>query len=264
MSWFVQARALFMRDLIIDLRQRLIYIVLVAEAGLALISYAFLARVFGAARPDGYAPLSFLLVGIALTDSLTTLLLYLSQGVRNYQHPGTLKALLAMPVSSTRLMCVSMPYPAARAVLDFSLFLGIAIALGLPAGAINIGATIVVFALAALAMTTLAVISASFAVAFKRGDPVRWALASATWLLSGVLYPTGVLPPLLAKLAWLLPTTHALSAIRATVIDGASLWSIRHDVAVLAGFALAGIPIALWGFHLAVNYARREGTLGHA
>jgi len=264
MTWLIQARALFMRDLIIDLRQRLIYLFLVAEAGLALISYAFLARVFGTARPDGYAPLPFLLVGIALTDSLTTLLVYLSQGVRNLQQPGTLKALLAMPISPTRLMSVSMPYPAARAVLDFSLFLGVAIALGLPVGAMNTGATVVVFLLAALAMMSLAMISASFAVAFKRGDPVRWALASATWLLSGVLYPTGVLPPLLAKLAWLLPTTHALSAIRATLIDGATLWSIRHDVAVLSGFALVGIPIGLWSFHTAVNYARREGTLGHS
>jgi ABC-type polysaccharide/polyol phosphate export permease len=264
MTWIQQARALFKRDFLIDVRQRLVYVFLVAEAGLALVSYAFLARVFGAARPDGYAPLPFLLVGIALTDSLTTLLVYLSQGVRNLQQSGTLKALLAMPISPTRLMTVSMPYPIARAALDFLLFLGVAVALGLPMAAINVGATIVVFVLAVLAMTSLAVVAAALAVAFKRGDPVRWALGSATWLLSGVLYPTGVLPPLLAKLAWLLPTTHALAAIRATLIDGAGVWSVRRDLAVLAGFALIGIPMALWGFNAAVNYARREGTLGHS
>jgi ABC-2 type transport system permease protein len=264
MTWMMQAGALFRRDLIIDLRQRMIYLVLVIEAGLALVSYAFLARVFGASRPDGYAPLPFLLVGIALTDSLTTLLVYLSQGVRNYQQEGTLKALLALPVSPVRLMSLSAPYPAVRGTLDFVLFLGLAIALGLPARSINVGATVVVFLAAMLSMMSLAIVAAAFAVAFKRGDPVRWVLASATWLLSGVLYPTGVLPRSLEILAWFLPTTHALSAIRATVIDGAGLWAVRQDLAVLAGFAVIGIPAALVIFQWAVTYARREGTLGHA
>ena len=262
--WLIQARALFQRDLLIDLRHRLIYLFLIGEAALALISYAFLARVFGASRPDGYEPLSFLLVGIALTDSLTTSVVYLSQGVRSNQQAGTLKALLAMPISSARLMWLSMPYPSVRAAIDFVLFLGVAIALGLPVASINVGATAVVFVLAVGAMTGPAVVSAAFAVAFKRGDPVRWALGSVTWLLSGVLYPTDVLPAVLKAIAWALPTTHALTAIRATVIDGAGLARVTNDVAVLAGFTAIGIPLSLWLFSRAVDYARREGTIGHA
>jgi ABC-2 type transport system permease protein len=261
--WLAQARALFRRDLIVDLRHRMVYVLLIAEAALALISYAFLARVFGSARPDGYEPLSFLLVGIAMTDGLTTALVYLTQGVRSNQQAGTLKSLLAMPISPARLMLLSMPYPAARATIDFVVFLGVAVVLGLPAGAINVGGSSVVFILAVLSMTGPAVISAAFAVAFKRGDPVRWALATVTWLLSGVLYPTDVLPSFLQIIARWLPTTHALTAIRATVIDGASLSDIGGDVAVLSGFALIGIPLSLWLFTQAVSYARREGTLGH-
>ncbi len=263
MTRALQARALFRRDFLTDVRHRLIYVYLVAEAALALVSYAFLARVFGDARPDGYEPLPFLLVGIALTDSLTTSLVYLAQGVRSNQQTGTLKALLAMPISPVRLMWLSMPYPGVRAAIDFVLFLGVAIALGLPVATINVGATIVVFVLSVLAMTGFAVASAAFAVAFKRGDPVRWALGSVTWLLSGVLYPTEVLPSVLKHIASLLPTTHALTAIRATVIDGASLSRVSGDLAVLAGFTAIGIPLALWMFSLAVDYARREGSLGH-
>lgn len=261
--WIAQARALFRRDLIVDLRQRMVYVWLVAEAAMALISYAFLARVFGGERPDGYAPLPFLLVGIAMTDSLTTSIVYLSQSVRSNQQAGTLKAVLAMPISAARLMVLSMPYPAVRAAFDFVLFMGVATALGLPAGAINVGSSVVVFVLAVLSMTGPAVMSAAFAVAIKRGDPVRWALGAVTWLLSGVLYPTGVLPPFLQAVASVLPTTHALTAIRATVIDGATLSQVGSHVAVLMGFALVGIPLSLWLFTLAVAYARREGTVGH-
>lgn len=264
MTWRVQAAAMFRRDLLTDLRYRLVFLISVLDAGLILLSYAFLARVFGDAHPDGFAPLPFLLVGIALTDSLTTALVCVSQGVRNNQQAGTLKALLVLPLSPARLMLLSMPYPAVRAAIDFALFMGVAIALGLPASSINAGATILVFALSVAAIVSLGLLSASFAVVFKRGDPVQWALATATWLLSGVLYPVDVLPPMLARVASWLPTTHALAAVRATTINGAGLAGVRQDVMVLAGFALIGIPAGLWIFTQAVNHARRAGTLGHA
>ncbi|TAK16492.1 MAG: ABC transporter permease [Acidobacteria bacterium] len=263
MSWRREAAAMFRRDYLTDLRYRVVFLISLVDAALLLASYAFLARVFGAAEPNGYAPLPFLLVGIALTDSLTTSLVCLSQGVRNNQQAGTLKAMLALPLSPARLMLLSMPYPALRAAIDFVIFICMAIALGLPVSTINFGATLVVFLLSVGAMLSLALLSASFTVVFKRGDPVMWALGAATWLLSGVLYPTDVLPPMLARVSSLLPTTHALAAVRATAIDGASLAAVGRDAGVLAAFALIGVPFGLWAFTVAVNHARRAGTLGH-
>jgi ABC-2 type transport system permease protein len=258
------AIAVFRRDFLTDLRYRLVFIVSLADAALILLSYAFLARVFGDIQPDGFAPLPFLLVGIALTDSLTTALLCVSQGVRNNQQSGTLKALLVLPVSPARLMVLSMPYAALRAAIDFMLFMSVAIALGLPAASIHFGATLLVFVLAVAAIISLGLLSASFTVVFKRGDPVLWALGTITWLLSGVLYPVDVLPPVLVRVSSLLPTTHALAAIRATAIHGAGVADVGADVLVLAGFAVIGIPAGLWIFTQAVNHARRAGTLGHA
>lgn len=263
MTWMLQARALFRRDFLTDLRYRVVLMISLVDAGLILVSYAFLARVFVAARPDGYAPLSFLLVGIAMTDSMTTGLVCLSQGVRNNQQTGTLKALLVLPLSPARLMLLSMPYPAVRSAIDFVIFIGVAAALGLPAGSINVGATLVVFVVSVGAVASLGLASAAFAVAFKRGDPVMWALGAATWLLSGVLYPIDVLPAWLQWVAWLLPTSHALAAVRATVITGAGLASVGSDVLVLALFAVVGVPVGLWLFGRAVDHSKRAGTLGH-
>jgi ABC-2 type transport system permease protein len=264
MKWVTEARAIFRRDFLTDLRYRLVFLVSFVDAGLILLSYAFLARVFGDTRPGGFAPLPFLLVGIALTDSLTTALMCISQGVRNNQQAGTLKAVLVLPISPARLMLLSMPYPALRAAIDFLLFIGVAMALGLPPQPINVGATLLVFVLGVAAITSLGLLSASFTIVFKRGDPVLWAMGTMTWLLSGVLYPVDVLPPFLARVASWLPTTHALAAVRATMIDGAGMADVGAHAAVLAGFALIGIPAGLWIFTHAVNHARRAGTLGHA
>jgi len=263
MSWLRQAGAMMRRDFLTDVRYGFVLLVSVFDAALVLVSYAFLARVFAGAQPDGYPPLPFLLVGIALTDSLTTGMVCLAQGVRNNQQAGTLKALLALPISPARLMLLSLPYPVVRAAADFVVFLGVAIALGLPASSINVGATLVVFLLSVGAIASLGLASAAFVVAFKRGDPVMWALGAATWLLSGVLYPIQILPTWLQHVAWLLPTSHALTAARAAVIHGASLASLGDDLLVLGAFALIGIPLGLWLFRGAVDYSRRAGTLAH-
>jgi ABC-2 type transport system permease protein len=263
MTWLAEARALFERDWLTDLRYRAVFVVSLVDAGLALVSYGFLARVFGDARPDGYAPLPFLLAGIALTDSLTTGLVSMAQGVRQNQQAGTMKALLALPLSPARVMALSMPYPALRAAVDFAVFLAVGAALGLSLAGINVLSMSVVLVLAIAAVLGLGLMSAAVAVVFKRGDPVMWALGAATWLLSGVLYPVDVLPPLFARLAWCLPTTHALAAMRAAVLDGVPLADLGAHLTALAGFAVVLVPGGLWLFSAAVNYARRKGTLGH-
>lgn len=252
------------RDLLIDVRYPVMFVMGLLDALIVLASYSFLAAVFGAERPGGFEPLPFLLIGIALTDSLSAGLVCLALGVRSSQQPGIVKALHGLPIGPVRLMLLSMGYPTVRATLDFAVFLVVAVLLGVRIADANVVAMLVVFALALGSIVVLGLISASFTVVFKRGDPVLWAVATATWLLSGVLYPTDVLPASLRLLSSLLPTTHALSAMRGAVIHGASLTSMAADVGALLAFDVVGIPMGLWLVTLAVTHAKRAGTLGHA
>jgi len=207
--------------------------------------------------------LPFLLIGVALTDSLTAALVCLALGVRSSQQPGVVKALLGLPLAPARLMVLSMAYPFIRATIDFIIFLLAACALGVRCGGINIPGMVVTFVLAVGSICVMGLVSAAFALVFKRGDPVLWAVATATWLLSGVLYPTDILPKWLGLASSLLPTTHALSAMRAAVIDGAPWAVLGADLGILLAFDLVGIPAGLWLYTAAVTHAKRAGTLGH-
>ncbi len=262
--WLDQLRAVVRRDFLADVRYPAAFWFGLLDAGLVLISYSFLAGVFGDRRPDGYAALPFLLIGIALTDSLTTALVCIALGVRGSQQPGTMKVLLGLPLSPARLMTLAMAYPFIRAAIDFVVFLLAALALGVAMGHINVAAIILTFALGVGSVFVLGLVSASFGIVFKRGDPVVWAVGTMTWLLSGVLYPTSVLPHWLAIASWLLPTTHALAAMRGAVIGGASWPALAPDLGALVVFDLLGIPAGLWLFSAAVTHAKRAGTLGHA
>ena len=264
MMWLDQLRAVTRRDFLTDVRYPVAFAIGFLDAVVVLVSYSFLAGVFGDHRPDGYAPLSFLLVGIALTDSLTTALVCLALGVRSSQQAGTVKALLGLPLAPARLMLLSMAYPFVRAAIDFAVFMLAAAALGVPFAAVHVTGMLLTFVLAVASVCIMGLVSASFALVFKRGDPVLWAVGTATWLLSGVLYPTSVLPSWLGVASALLPSTHALAAMRASVLGGATWSSLAPDLGALFGFDVIGIPAGLWLFSAAVTHAKRAGTLGHA
>ena len=65
--------------------------------------------------------------------------------------------------------------------------------------------------------------SAAFTLALKRGDPLLWLSGGLSWLLGGVFFPTDMLPGGLRQAALVLPITHALEALRATLLGDATL-----------------------------------------
>ena len=120
-----------------------------------------------------------------------------------------------------------------------------------------------VLVLSLLAFSSIGIISASFILVFKRGDPLLWLFASGSWLLGGVLYPTDLLPPVLRHVATLLPITYAGNGMRAAFLTGASPVAISLELIGLTLFALMGVPLSLVVFNLGVEHARRLGTLDH-
>ena len=233
MRWRDQLTAAIRRDCLLDVRYRIAFVLGLIDVMVTLVSYGYLAGLFGDRRPDGYAPLPFLLVGLALTNSLTTAMVGLAMSVRTAQQAGTFKALLGLPISPARLLLVSMAYPAMRALLDFAVLMIAAVALGVDLSRAHWTAAVVVFGLGVASVCVIGVISACCAVIFKRGDPVLWIAGTATWLLCGVLYPTSVLPAWLQPLTLLMPTTHAIAAMRAAAIDGAA-WSAPKCIGISA------------------------------
>jgi ABC-2 type transport system permease protein len=121
-------------------------------------------------------------------------------------------------------------------------------------------------ALAVIALTTLVfvsmgVLSASFTMVWKRGDPLGPLLSVTFFLLGGVVYPTKVLPGWLESVAALLPITHAIRAVRAILLQGSSLAEVATELWILVGFAATLLPLSLFAFSAAVQKAKRDGTL---
>jgi ABC-2 type transport system permease protein len=112
-------------------------------------------------------------------------------------------------------------------------------------------------------LTAWAVAAAAVLLLFRRFDPVRW-LATAASILAGVFFPVSVLPEPLRLLAYLLPLTYALDALRAALLLGRPLAALGTPLLALGLFALVLVPGSLALASYAVGVLRRQAGVGLA
>ncbi len=205
---------------------------------------------------------SFVILGIAFFDYLGTALNSFAHAIREGQVTGTLEALL---VTQTRLETVVLssslyPFLSSTARVASYLALG-ALLFDLPLGAANWSAALLLLVLSVLAFSSFGILSASFMVIFKRGDPFTWLLLGASGLLGGVFFPVSALPPWLKALAQLLPITYCLEGVRRALLAGEGVTELWRETLILALFAAVGLPLALAVLRWSVHRAKMTGTL---
>jgi len=261
LAW--KAWAFFKRDLRTDLSYKLSFAFQVVDILVGIGAFYFLARILGQGAFRGYDAFPFILVGMAVNGYMSTCLICFAQAIRGSQPPGTLKAVLVTPTSPVAFVLFSSLYPSGRAALDAVLYLLAGTLFGLSLRQVNFPAVLLIFFLSAAAFSSIGILSATFTLIFKRGDPLLWLFGGLSWLLGGVFYPLQVLPRFLQFAAQFLPITHALAGMREGLLHHASIWELVPQIGVLGAFGLVGMPLSLLAFHLGVRWARLAGTLSH-
>jgi ABC-2 type transport system permease protein len=125
----------------------------------------------------------------------------------------------------------------------------------------NYLAALVVLALTVISASSLGIIAASFVMVIKRGDPINWGFGLLNGIFGGVYFPITVLPESIRWVAYLLPITYTLDAMRRALLQDASWGELGIDLIVLAGFASLLLPLSLAAFRYAVRRAKTEGSL---
>ncbi len=205
---------------------------------------------------------AFVVLGIGVYSFLQATLYELSRRIRQAQVVGTLEALLGTrtPLSTT-ILCMPL-YPLLETSLNVLgiLLLG-TLFFGLDLDARGIPAAVLVLLLTAAAFAGLGMCAAGLTVAFKRAEAVPSFIANVSLFLGGVWYPIDVLPPWLQTVAQALPLTHALEAMRRSMLAGASIRAVLPSLAALLATALVLVPLGLLAFRWSVRRAMRDGTI---
>ncbi|MCL6451387.1 MAG: ABC transporter permease [Acetobacteraceae bacterium] len=262
------ALAFLRRGLITTLSYRLNLSLAIIGTLVGLLQYMFLARFvsqgnsFPAIERYGGDLISYFLVGTAYMAFVAASLESFHNTVRSEQQMGTLEFLFISEHPIWLTLFYSGLWNFLRALLDVAVFFAILVlAFRVPLHA-NLLAAAVVLALTVAAVSGIGFCSAGIVLVTKRGDPFGWLFSAVSSLVSGVLFPTEILPYPLQALAQCLPTTHALRALRLALMVRAPLPALVPELRVLALMAAVTVPAGLvvlrWGF----NVSRRCGTLG--
>jgi ABC-2 type transport system permease protein len=120
----------------------------------------------------------------------------------------------------------------------------------------------VVITLGSVSVVGLAIYVAILPLLFtERGSQMTFVMNSSLLLVSGVYYPTDVLPWWLRVLSPFSPMTYVLQAVRAAILEGAPLSAIGGDLLALTLMGAILLPSSILTFVAAERYAKRTGRL---
>jgi ABC-2 type transport system permease protein len=260
---------LFRRDFAVARSYRAAFAIEIFQALFGSASFYFLSRFVQSptlekALPHGTNYFSFALVGIAFFDYLSVALVTFDGSLQEARQNGTLENLLVTQTSLPVILAGSSLYPFALMSLRTAIYIGWgAVLFGFPLQGANwLGAALVLGA-SVLAFSGLGILSASYLLIFKRGNPVNWAILGLSSVVGGMMYPISVLPLWLRYAARLTPVTYSLEGMRAAILGHAPTRELLPPIAGLLLFALVLLPVSFAIFSWALRRTKITGTLTH-
>jgi len=261
--------AFFKRDLLIETGYRLSFALQLIGIVPVILMFFFLSRLVsdvasGPLSPYGGNYFPFVLIGIAVQNYLTVSVSGFSNSIRESQLSGTLEAVLAAPVRLSVFLTGSTAYSFVFNSLRIFLYLAVgSLFFSAPFHWSRIIPVLCTLVLIISAFAALGIMSASFTILFKRGNPINWGISVLSWLLGGVYYPVSILPEWLRSLAAFIPMTHALELLRLSLITDRGMEHMESPLLILTVWTVIGLPFSSWCFAWSLNRARMKGNLGH-
>lgn len=212
--------------------------------------------------PYGLGYFAFVLLGIAASAYMGTLVGRLSGIIRESQTTGTLELMLLSPSRLSTIILSSTLWMHVSAAIGAGTYLVLGAVFGLPFGAINVPAALLATFLMVAGFTGLAILSGAFIIILKRGNPIAGAVTAASVVLGGVYYPVSSLPEPLQLLGGLFPMSHGLVAIRGAVLQGQDIGQLAGSLLALTALAIIYLVAGFIVFGAIVRFARSDGSLG--
>jgi ABC-2 type transport system permease protein len=229
----------------------------------------FVSRIFAGFSEIQYAqwqnPLAAWLTGFAVLNYFMTGFSSLANAIRQEQMQGTLESVLLTPISVPTIIVASSAWDFVQATFYSFLYLFFGWLFFDVHYQGNYLLALLFLLLTTLVLACLGILSASFAMVFKRGDPFGVLLGTGSALFSGVLFPTQLLTQYAGRgfgtISRLLPATYGLDGIRRVLLEGQGLAQVQEPLTTLFIFLVLLLPFSLWVFARAIRRAKREGSL---
>lgn len=259
--------AFIKKDILETLSYRFRLVLELAGNIVSLLVFYFVGKTFASAispylQPYGNDFFSYVLVGIATANFVTVGLSALADEIRTAQVQGTLEYLLATPTSIYTILIGNTLWSFISAFISAT---GILV-LGAVFLHFQVSLQAALFSLLILLLTftaflTIGMLSASFVIIFKQGNPIEYILGWSSFFLGSVIFPVEVLPRYFQQIAQILPISHAVRALRGLLLANSTVAEVIPSMINLCIFIVVLAPLSGLFLRFAVNRAKRDGNL---
>jgi ABC-2 type transport system permease protein len=206
---------------------------------------------------------TILLVGAVIWAYLGIIFEILTETVAWERWEGTIEytfmAPLSRPVHLIGMGLFAVGYGVVRAVLLFGV---VAAFFGLHLHDANYAAALVVLVVASISFIGIGMMTAVLPlISPEKGTQLGFVAQGLLLVVSGVYYPTSVLPGWMQALSKISPATYALRGCRAAIINGAGLSDLWTEIWALLVIGAVSVPLGLWTFRTGERYAKKHGKL---
>lgn len=255
------ALAIFRRDLRIFLSYRTMAYsqAFSAVASLGMFYYVSrLLRVSTFSSSSSY--FSFVVVGLVILAVVQSTLV-LSTSVRGELLAGTFERVLLSPFGAVRGALSMMIFPTVHAIVMGTWTLVVAtVVFGLGLHWATVPLALPVGILAALAFSAVALLIAALVVVFKQAPGVGMVIVGITFI-SGLYFPTGLLPVWIRWTSAVQPFTPAVNLLRHLLVGLPMSTSPWLALLKLVAFTAVLFPLGAWVFSRGVAMGQRRGTI---
>jgi ABC-2 type transport system permease protein len=252
------------RDFQSEISYRVAFLFQVVGMFFSILAFYFMTRMMDpkAKGLDGIPPFEWLLIGLSFQYYFSTALYAFSAKIRNEQVLGTLEAMLVSPTPTGMVIFSSAAWDFTYGAIRVLIFLAFAVIIfGVRLHVEGLGALALGSVLTLLSSAGLGILSASFILYFKRGDPINFFLSGLTTLFGNVFFPSAQLPATVQWVSNLLPITWSLRIVRGALLRGQTVTDLRGELLRLAILTAFLLPAGIYFSRIAIRRAKREGSL---
>jgi len=260
----VKLWAFLKRDFLSNISYRLSFLLQIGGLFFSLLAFFYMTKMIDPKTEglDGIPPFQFLLLGVAFQFYFSTALYAFSAKIRSEQMLGTLEAMLVSPTPTSIVIFASAAWDFTYGAIRVTLYILLAVlifdvqlyASGLLPFALGVILTM-------LSSAGLGILSASFILYFKRGDPINFLLSGATTFLGTVFFPVEMLPEWIRPASNWLPITWSLRIVRRSLALGEGMSELGDELLRLLLLTAVLLPAGLIMSRFAIRKAKREGSL---
>ncbi len=229
------------------------------------VMYYFVARLANSGPSVGSDYYTYLMLGFVGATALTGGLTAFGRSLNTAIQQGQFETYLVQPISWYTLPFALAAWPIVQSLLVALVMMLLALAFGAQIDLAGVPLALVVLGLGIAATHAIGTLAASVRVLSKKADPVVAFYTLAASIFGGQLFPITMLPVYIRPVAYLLPHTYVLNAMRKLLMPetaGLEGPSVMVSILILVGITMVLYVVCLYAFGRALEFGRRYGVLG--